>query len=331
MGTGLDASLGFAIEDSYGTYKAPSDFLEVESIGLQRKGNNVSSRPLRRRPGIPVSRVREATRSAEGPLAGEVPNKGFGPILFMCHGENEASSGPKKQGETTAYRQTHPIGVTAPQGKSLTIQANKPTVGADEPFSYVGSKFTEVSFSCDTSGQLKYSLNVNSADALTNKALGVASYPDPISSFVWEEAFVLINGEDVTASGLLINSFKLAVPLPLKTGRFGLGRGGTQAEPIGFIDSMKPTLELDCEFSKALYDHYVNEDEIPVSVGFKGGVIAGEHHEEIVFDLHVGKFIGEDPTVAGPDLVGQSASFEVYDSITDPLATIEYQSVDSTF
>ncbi len=331
MGTGLDASLGFALEDKYGEYKAPSDFLEVESIGLQRKPNYTESRPLRGRPGIPVSRHKETSRMAEGPIELEVPNKGLGPVLFMLHGEDEETAGPKKQGETAAYRQEHPIGVTAPTGKSLTIQANKPTIESDQPFTYLGSKFTQATFSCDTSGQLKLSLDTNAADAVTNKSLAVASYPDPISSRIWDEAFVVIGGEDVTASGLIIHSFTLAIPLPLKTGRFGLGRGGTQAEPIGFNDTMKPTAGLACEFTNLdLYENYVNEDEVAVTIGFKGPVIADEFHEEISFTIPVVKFVGEDPSVSGPGVIDQSVSAEVFDSIEDPLATIAYQSVDTT-
>jgi Phage tail tube protein len=330
MGTGLDASLGFAVEDKYGEYKAPSDFIEVESIGLQRKPNYTQSRPLRRRPGIPVSRHKETTHFAEGPIALEIPNKGLGPILFMLHGEDEETAGPKKQGETIAYRQEHPIGVTAPNGKSLTIQANKPTIEQDEPFTYLGSKFTQVTFSCDTSAQLKMSLDTNAQTLVTNKSLTVASYPDPISSRLFDEAVVTIDGEAVTASDLIINSFNLVIPLPMKTGRHGLGRGGTQAEPIGFNDTMKPTLEFACEFTNLdLYNHHINEDEVPVSIAFVGPVIAGGFKEEIAFDIPVTKFIGEDPAVSGPDVVSQSASIEVYDSIEDPLVTIAYQSIDS--
>jgi|GEM_PF-2428678 len=334
MGTGLDASLGMALEAGYGTYKAPSDFIEVEQIGLKRKPNYTNSRPLRRRPGIPGRRSRETSRMAEGPIAIEVPNKGLGLLLYLLHGANEATAGPKKQGETAAYRQKHPIGVTAPKGKSLTIQANKPSVEGDNPFTYVGSKITQATFSCGTNEQLKASFDINAKDALTDKPLAPTSYPDPIDSYVFDEAFVEIDGVDVTATGLIIASFNLAIPLPMKTGRMGLGRGGTQAEPIGFNDTMKPTLGLDLEFTDMdLYNHVINEDEIPVVIGFKGEEIAGGFHDEIVFDVAAGKFVGDaaDPDVSGPDVVGQSASLEVFDSITDPLVTIEYQSVDATF
>lgn len=331
MGTGLDSSLGFVRETKYGEYKAPSEFMEVESIGLQRKSNYTSSRPLRKRPGIPASRHKETTRWAEGAIGLEVPNKGFGPILYQLHGENEATSGPKKQGETTAYRQKHPLGVTPPNGKSLTIQANKPTGASDEPFTYLGCKFTQATFSCDTSAQLKASLDTNAADLVTNKALGVASYPDPIGSYLWEDAFVKIGAEEPTASGLIIHSFNLVVPLPMKTGRWGMGRGGVQGEPIGFNETLKPTVALTCEFSNLeLFNHYINQDEVPITIGFKGAVIAGEFHEEISFTIPVAKFVGEDPAVSGPDLVDQTASIEVYDSIENALITAEYQSIDSS-
>lgn len=328
MGTGLDTSVGFALEEEYGKYEAPSDFIEVETFGLARASEFLASRPLRGRPGIPAARHRETTRRAEGAIALEIPNKGLSPILDLLHGETVV---PAKQGETAAYKHTHKIGVTAPNGKSLTIQANKPTVAQDEPFTYVGCKILEASFSCDTSAQLKASLTVNAADSLTSEELEVPNYPDPISSRDFTEAVVTIDGKDVTESDLIIHSFNLGIPLPLKTGRHGLGRGAIQAEPIGFNDTMLPTLELACEFSnRDMYDHYTNQDEVPVVIKFVGPTIAGEFKEEIAFTLPIGKFTGSDPEVGGPDVLDQTASLEIYDSISAPLITIDYVSIDST-
>lgn len=328
MPTGLNTSVGFAPETKYGEYAAPSDFIEVESFGIARKSDYLASRPLRGRPGIPAARHRETTRQAEGAVALEVPNKGLGPLLNLLHGETVT---PAKQAETIAYKQVHKIGVTAPQGKSLTIQANKPTVEQDEPFTYTGAKITNATFSCDTSAQLKASFDVMARDALTSEELATPSYPDPIKSRDFTEAVVEIDGEAVTQLDLIIHSFNLTVPLPMKTGRYGLGQGALQLEPIGFNETMLPTIELACEFSnRDMYDHYTNQDEVPVVIKFVGPVIASTYHEEIAFSVAVAKFVGSDPEVSGPDVLDQTASLEVYDSITEPLVTIDYLSVDTT-
>lgn len=324
MPTGIDSQLGVAVEGSYGTYEEPTDFLEFDSAGIVRQPNFLTSTALRKRPVPPVARHRETTRQAGGPLALKVPNKGLGPLLYMLHG---VAATPVQQGGTSAYLQTHPVGVTRPNGKSLTMQLNKPTVEQDEPFSYVGCKFTQAVFSCETSGELMLALEVAARDALTNESLAVASYPDPISSFDFTQAEITIDGTEASA---IIGGFTLTIPLPHKTERWGLGRGGVQDEPVAFNDYMRPTLELPAEFTDTeLFDFYVAGDPVPIVITFTGDNISGAYDEMIRFTLPECKFVGEDPGVDGPDVLDQAGSVEIYDNGTDAPVTIAYQSVDT--
>ena len=124
MSSGLDTTFGIATEAKYAEYAKPSRWLEIESTSLARKQDYLSPRPLRGRPGVPVSRHKPTTYSAEGSVAMEVPNKGIGMILDLLHG-NEVE--PEVIGGSKAYKQEHKIGATAPNGKSLSVQVNKPT------------------------------------------------------------------------------------------------------------------------------------------------------------------------------------------------------------
>lgn len=326
MPTGLDATLGFALEEEYGVYKEPDTWIEAESFSPKLEKQYTQSRPLRGRPGVPIARHTETTRSVAGSISLEVPNQGFGAILNLLHGE-EVEPEEVKEG---AYLQTHPIGVTAPNGKSLTLQANKPTAAADQAFTYLGGKFTQAAFSCDTSAQLKCALDLIAADGEIEQELVEAEYPEAIKGRTFDEAEVEIGGEAI-AEGLIIHSFNLVVPLPMKDGRFGLGQGGTQAEPIGFNDSMEPTLEFAAEFSNAeLLEYYLEQEELAVTIKFVGEAIKETAKEEIQFVLPAGKFTGEDPEVGGPDLLDQTANFMVLDDIENPLVTVKYQSTDET-
>lgn len=328
MPTGLNAQCGFKAEAAYGTYLAPTAFLEIESSSMARKDAYLASRPLRGRPGIPVARHRATTRAAEGSIGVEVPSKGFGPILNMMHGETVT---PVKVGASLTYQQVHKIGVTAPNNKSLTIQFNKPSVEKDNPFTYIGSKLTAITFSCDTSAQLKAAFDVNARDAVLTEALATASYPDPIRSFGFDQCSISVGGETVTASELIIHSFNLSIPLALKTGRWGLGQGALQLKPIGFNDSMLPTLEFACEFSNLkMYENYTKGEAKEIVITFKGELIETGKFEEISFVLPSAKFVGSDPAISGPDVLDQTASIEIYDNVTNPLTTITYQSVDVT-
>lgn len=325
MGTGLDLTFGVALEDTYGTYEAPTDFLEIDSSSLKREDNWLTSTALRRRPGRPVARRRKTTRQGTGTIGLKVPNKGFGQILNLLHGETVA---PVQQGATPAYLQQHAIGETPPNGKSLTIQENKPTVEDDDnAFTYLGCKFTQAVFACETSQELTCSLETLAAEAVTNEALAVPSYPDPISSRDFTEASILIDGDDATQ---IIGGFTLTIPLPLKTGRWGLGRGGVQAEPIGFNDYMTPTLALPAEFTNTeMYDFYIAGAAVPIVIEFVGPVISGVHRERIKFTMAECSFVDGDPEVEGPDVLDQSPSIEIYDNGSDPLVAVDYVSVDT--
>jgi Phage tail tube protein len=326
LGTGLNTTFGVALEDEYGVFKEPSKFLEVESVSLARKQNFTESRPLRGRPGIPASRHRETTRWVEGSVEMEVPDQGLGTLLNLLHGETVEV---KKEAETKVYKQEHPIGVTAPKEKSLTVQLNKTPVSTDEsPFTYLGCKLTQATFSCDTSAQLKLALEVMGADIDTGEELAEAAYADPISSYAFDQAIVKLGGEAI-AEGLIIHSFNLVVPIPMKTERWGLGHGAVQLEPVGFNDTMKPTVELSCEFSDLeLYEQYVGGEATELEIGFAGAKVE-EKTPGIWFTMPSVKFIGEDPSISGPDVLDQTASVEVYDSIEKALATIKYVSLDS--
>lgn len=326
MGTGLDTTFGCALEEAYGTYKAPSRFLEIDSTSLARKGDYLAPRPLRGRPGIPSARHKQTTRQAEGNVQMEVPNTQFGQVLNLLHGEAVT---PEKQGAEAAYKQVHPIGVTPPNGKSLTVQINKPAVDADHAFTYLGTKITQATFSCDTSGALKCALDLMAQDVDMSKELKEATYAAVIESFDFTQPTVKIGGEAIDAD-LLIHSFSLSIPIPLKSQRYGLGHGATQLEPHGFNDSMLPTWELAAEFSNLdLYNFYIADEPKAIEISFVGKTIVGAHKDTITFLAPAGKFTGSDPEVGGPDVLDQTASLEVYDTITSPLVTITTMSADA--
>lgn len=327
MGTGLDTTFGCAKEDSYGTYKEPSRFLEIESTSLAKKSDYLAPRPLRGRPGIPVARHKQTTRQADGNVQMEVPTTQLGRILDLLHGNTVT---PEKQGGENAWKQKHEIGVEPPNGKSLTIQINKPAVDGDHAFTYLGCKFTQATFSCDTSQQLKLALDVIARDVDMSKALKEPTYASVIESFDFTQPTVKIGGVAI-AEGLIIHSFNLGIPIPLKTGRFGLGQGAVQREPHGFNDTMLPTWELNAEFSNMdLYNFYVNDEPKSVEISFVGKTIVGAHKQTITFLTPSAKFVGSDPEVGGPDVLDQTASIEVYDNITNPPVTITTLTGDET-
>jgi hypothetical protein len=323
--SGLGASLGAKRETVFGTYVAPDAFYEFDSETMGRKPNYLSSTGLKG--GLmapPVNRHKPTTRSAPGGVTMKVPNKGFGRWLDLLHGNVVT---PEKIEATAAYKQLHKIGLTAPIGKSLTMQVGKPDVtGTVQPFSYVGTKITELTLSCETGAELMASLSLNARDEILSEPLATPNYPAGVASldFVGGEVKV---AEDVLG---IVPSASCTIPLPLKVDRFGLNKSALAAEPLP-NDYIKPNGKISMEFfGLTQYNHFINCDTVKVVLNFEGAVIAGANKERLKVTLPYSHFIGDAPQVGGPDILIPDFPFEAFGSGAEAPVEIEYVSVDST-
>ena len=324
--SGLGASLGLKRETVFGTYVAPDLFFEFDSESMGRKPNYLSSTGLKA--GLmapPVGRHKPTTRSAPGSVKMKVPNKGFGRWLDLLHGNVVT---PEKIEATPAYKQLHKIGMSAPLGKSATMQIGKPAVGGTvQPFSYVGMKILEATLSCDVGAELMADLSLNARDELTAEALATPSYPTGLTSFDF------VGGEVAVAADTLglVPSASVTIPLAQKTDRFGLNKSALAAEPLP-NDYLRPTGKLSMEFfGLTQFNHFVNCDAAKVVLNFEGAVIAGANKERLKITMPFCHFVGDSPQVSGPDVVMVDFPFEAYGSGgSEAPVEIEYVSVDAT-
>jgi hypothetical protein len=273
----------------------------------------------------PVSRHKPTTRSAPGGLTMKVPNKGFGRFLDLLHGNVVT---PEKIEATAAYKQLHKIGTTAPLGKSLSMQIIKPdTAGVLQPFSYVGTKITEMTLSCDVGAELMAALSLNARDETTAEAYVAANYPAGLASFDFVGGEVAVNADTLG----LVPSAAFTIPLAQKTDRFGLNKSALAAEPLP-NDYLRPTGKLSMEFfGLTQFNHFVNCDAAKVVLNFEGAVIAGANKERIKVTMPFCHFVGDSPQVSGPDVVMVDYPFEAYGSGgSEAPVEVEYVSVDST-
>ena len=322
--SGIRSQLGVAKEVTYGTYVVPSDWLIFDAETLSRAQQYLTSIGLGSGALVPRSSLhRETTRGGEGSIQGKVPNQGFGLLLDQLHGNVVA---PVQQGATAAYLQTHEIGETVPN-KSLSVQVGKPTISTVQPFTARGCVPTQVVFGCELSGELTFDYQLDIRDLVTSDALGTNNPPADWSPRDFTEGEILINDVEATA---LIASFNLTIPMPRKTDRYGIGSGALKAYPL-VNDYVRPTVQLSAEFTDmAMYNHYVNEDEIDVKVRFTGPEIATGEPEMIEFQFPAAKVVGSTPAVSGPDVLTSDVPIEVYADGTNPPVTILYQSRDTT-
>lgn len=327
LGSGLASQIGVKKETTWGTRVAPTSFYEYESEGIKHNRNRIVSRGLRAGRTFQNSGRRvTVTRDASGPVSLEVPNKGFGVLLDLLHGNTVT---PTQQAATTAYSQVHNIGASDPS-KSATIQVGRPgTDGTVRPFDYVGAQVTDYTFSCDTGGFLMASFTFDCKDEDTSQTLASASYPTGLESFDFSQAStVTVNGTDVSDR---VTSFNLSGSAARKTDRYFLGAGGTKAKPIQ-NDYSAATVTFDGEFKDlTTYDLFTGDDIVPVVVTFTSGTeIDTGYPYEISFSLAACQADGETPNVSGPDVLGQQLALTVLDDGTNPPVAITYQSSDVT-
>lgn len=323
--SGLGASLGAKIEAEFGKYVAPDAFYEFDSETLSRQNNYLTPSGLKSgRMAGPVARHKPTTRSASGDVTMKVPNKGFGRWLNLLHGNVVT---PEKIEAGTAYKQVHNIGTSAPIGKSLTVQIGKPDVaGTVQPFSYIGSKITQLQLSCDTGGELMATISLNSRDEVTGESLATPSYPTGIASLDFT------GGEIKVASDTLgiVNSANMSLPLPMKTDRFGLNKSALAAEPLP-NEYIKPSGQLAMEFfGLTQLNHFYNCDTVKVVLNFEGATIAGSNKEQLKLEMPASHFIGASPQVGGPDILTVQYPFEAFDNGAEAPVIATYVSADTT-
>lgn len=323
--SGLGAQLGAKRETVFGTYVAPDLFYEFDSETMSRQPNFLQSTGLKA--GLmapPVGRHKPTTRSASGDVNMKVPNKGFGRWLDLLHGNVVV---PEKIEATAAYKQLHKIGLTAPLGKSLTVQIGKPDVtGTVRPYSYVGSKITQLVLSCALGAELMAAISLNARDEATAEALAAASYASGLASLDFTGGEVKV-AEDVMG---IISDASCTIPMPQKVDRYGLNKSALAAEPLP-NDYIKPSGNMTMEFNGLTqFNHFLNCDTVKVVLNFEGAVIAGPNKEKLQITLPYCHFVGASPQVGGPDVVEVQYPFEAFGSGAEAPVEIEYVSVDTT-
>jgi hypothetical protein len=174
IGSGLGGQLGMVAEVSYGTFVAPTRFLEFtkESLVLKKTGEQSAGVAAGRL--LPLSARRVLTRQeVTGSIDLEVTNSGMGLLLQALMGTTVT---PVQQGATAAYLQTHTLADTF--GKNLTIQKGVPlTSGTVTDKTFLGCKVIAAEFSCEVGGMLTSSWEIDGRTCDEAQTLASASYP----------------------------------------------------------------------------------------------------------------------------------------------------------
>ena len=325
IGSGLGAQVGIAAESSYGTFVAPTKFIEFtkESLALQK--TTAQSAGIAAGRLVPLSSRRVVTqRQASGSLEMEVTNKGMGVLLQTLMGTTVT---PVQQAATSAYLQTHILADVV--GKSLVIQKGVPlTTGTVTDKTFLGCKVISAEFSCEVGGMLLATFEIDAKDCDETQTLSVATYP-AMSPFHFGQMSVKTGayGTETALDGIRKVSLKIERPQAVE--RFYAGQSGLKKEPIS-NDQVKITGSLETDYvATALDDLHTSDAATSLVWDFTGPLIAAANPERITFKVPAIRIDDAPPTVEGFDVVKPTFNFTgLYDG-TNP-TQLEYRSTDIT-
>jgi hypothetical protein len=324
IGSGLGAQMGIAPEVTYGTYVAPTKFIEFTKESLVLKKTTAQSAGIAAGRLLALSSRRVLTRKeASGSVDLEVTNKSMGILLQALMG---TSVTPAQQAATAAYLQTHILADTA--GKSLTIQKGVPlTTGTVTKKNFLGCKVTSAEFSCEVGGMLTGSFEFDGKDVEESSALAVASYANMAPFHFGQMALKTgTYGAETALDGIRKVSCKIERPQEVE--RFYAGQSGLKKEPIS-NDQVKISGNLESDYVSTTLDDLHTSDGVTSLVWeFVGPLIAATHFETFRVVLPAIRLDEGPPVVDGFGVVKPTFNYVgLYDG-TNPVK-IEYMSTDT--
>ena len=325
IGSGLGAQLGIAAESSYGTFVAPTKFIEFTKESLVLKKTTAQSAGISAGRLVPLSTRRVVTRrEVSGSIDLEIANKGMGLLLQALMGTNVT---PVQQATSTAYLQTHTLASVA--GKSLTIQKGVPlTTGTVTDKSFLGCKITSGEFSCEVGGMLTGTFEFDGKDCDETQTLAVASYSN-MSPFHFGQMALKTGtyGAETALDGIRKVSVKFERPQDVE--RFYANQSALKKEPIE-NDQVKITGTLETDYVATILDDLHTSDGATSLVWeFTGPIIASTYAETFRITLPAIKLDEGPPVVDGFGVVKPSYNFTALFDGTN-VSKIEYISTDTT-
>lgn len=329
IGSGLAGSLGLAPEVTYGTYQAPTRFVEITKVDLKER------KTVKQGGGLAAGRFAQSGtrrvvtgRDATGSIEMEVPNRGFGLLLQHLFG---GSAAPVQQGATTAYLQTHPMADNI--GKMLTAQVGVPDVtGVVRPHTYLGCKVLSAEFSCGVDEELTCKLDLDSWGLSESQALAAPSYTTGLTPFHFAQMGFKWGTFGAEAAVTSVRKVTLKVERGQRTDRRYANAGVRKAEPI-MNDWVKVSGSIDTDYvDKTIFaDRYAADGSASMIWEFVGPAIAGggTNAETIRFRVPMTFLDGDTPTLDGPDVVSPTFTFVGQFDGTNSLVTGEYMSLDT--
>lgn len=326
IASGLGAHLGIAPETTYGTYVAPTSFLQPNKVNLKKVKNTDQSASIASGRLLAAAAGRQVTTlAANGSIDIDVANRKMGLLLQALMGTTVTPvvlTAP-------AYQQTHTLADTF--GKSLSIQVGLPdAAGVVRPYSYTGCKVTSASFDVEVAKIISASFEIDAQDVVESQALASPAYPVTVRPFVGTQTSIKIGTYGAEAAVTGVTKASVKIERNVDTERFYLGALGKKAEPIanGFV-GISGTISADYVDKTVFADKFASDTPFSLVIEATGALLTGAIYDTFRITLPGCYLDGDTPILDGPDQVNGDFPFTcLFDGTNQP--KIEIVSADST-
>ena len=320
MATFHDTYVGFAEEVTYGTFLAPTNFVEFVSEGVSGKYDRIESEGLRAGNKVLRSdRWAVNPKGAEGDLKFEAMDCGLELLLKQAFG---AISSAAPTGGFTE----HTITLGDLKGKSLAVKVGRvDTAGTINPFNYSGGKVKglEVSNAVDGVAQVSLDLDFATEATGTSATPTYPAFPTQLLTFAGGQV-------NIAGTGFAVSDASFKLDNGLKTDRYAL-RGAlstTKREPL--VEGLRQlSFDLKGEFESMTHFNRVASATTAGAMAIVSLQWDSPQGGQLKIDMPVGRFDEGAVNVDGAKVLEQSLTGKaLYDGTQEPV-TVTYKAKSS--
>lgn len=334
LGTGLGGSVGIAAETTYGTWVAPTRWLEVHNAKIQENVHTIQGTGLANGRFVDLGSRRAITyKDASGSMELEWLNQGMALLLKNIMGSNATLT---QIGSTAAYQMSCNLGVPDNQNY-LSLQALIPSAqGTITPENFHGCKIKKATWTIDMSTPLTLALDVDSQTKDETQTAGTPTYTSNSRTFTYTGMVFKVGTLGSEAAVDAVKKMSITIERTLKTDRIYMGQT-VKEEPLS-NGLVKITGSVDVDLTDAnkaiLWDIYHTQTAVPSIVMSCVGNQIGTSGSNDTFTINptdVYIDTGGTPELDGPDEVTATMNFSgLIDANNDSPLTAKIITGDST-
>ena len=325
MSSILDQSFQLGKESTYGTSVSLVRAFETQADGWKSQRDDIDSvgfRPSMQGQGS--DRVRQIIMGATGSTEWDILTKGQG---YVLQGIFPTVTGPTQQAATIAYKSTFSTATASP-GVYYTAQFQRVDSGDTlRSFTYPGATITKATFSHKVGENLKLGLDWDARTEVTNVGAGSAATVSSATTFDW----TMLNGT-INAAEYCISDVSVEFDLGLKTDRrlmCSTSAGLKRAPKRAAVPTVTGTITGEFD-DLTQFNLWVNGTIFAVVLTWTGANIASTYYYTVKLTLPACKFTGETPEASLDDMTMQPLPFRALWDGSNPIATLEYTSTDTS-